>query len=301
MRRRPVILGLTAAGLAAVVGAAWLLARPGGGTGPPPATETPSAPVSAPVVRPPVTGEDRSALAEAVSAAVHQVVPGTEIGLAVHDRRTGSALTGVNAGRQFYAASVVKLLIAIHVLRADEWTVPGGAERDDLVAMLSASADGVASALWDAHGGPAISSEMAGLIGLRHTSPPRIPHQWELTRMSPGDVVAVYEYIGDAMPGHAREFVLAALAEPADPAADGFDQLFGVPEGLPGGGRAVKQGWMRVDDGLVLNSTGLAGDEGRFVVALLTRQPGGTGFAEGRAAVTAGIAALAPTLTADGN
>jgi hypothetical protein len=247
----------------------------------------------------PASPDEQAALAEAVSNAVNDAVPGTEIGLVVYDHLTEAVLTSVRADQQFYTASVVKLLIVIQVLRDTSWEVPTGSERKDLVAMLSYSADGVASRLWGAYGGPVIITEVAALVGLSDTSPPRNPGRWELTRMSPRDVLSVYEYIDNEIPRDAREFVLTALANASNLAADGFDQFFGIPRALPDTEWAIKQGWMRIDNGLVLNTTGIVGPDQRYVVALLTRQPGGTRFEDGHAAVTAGIAALASTLTAD--
>lgn len=164
--------------------------------------------------------------------------------------------------------------------------------------MLSRSADWVAATLWKAHGGPAIIGEVVALVGLSDTGPPRNPDQWEMTRMSPRDVLSVYRYIDNDMPSEARAFVLSALADATDLAADGHDQFFGIPGALPDSEWAIKQGWMQINNGLVLNTTGIVGSEGRYVVVLLTRQPGRTSFEDGSTAVTAGIAALIPTLTA---
>ncbi|MFG1647222.1 hypothetical protein ACGFMK_43670 [Amycolatopsis sp. NPDC049252] len=69
---------------------------------------------------------------------------------------------------------------------------------------------------------------------------------------------------------------------------DGWDQYFGIPDGLPGTSRQIKQGWMILRDALVLNTTGVV--DNRYVVVLLTQQPP-VGSAKGRAA---GITTLAP-------
>lgn len=300
------VSSLVAAGLIAAVLSVSFTAPPEQSTEPAThATESLTAAASPPSLLPsspppdepvPVSAAEQAALAEAVSRAVNEVVPGTEVGLAVHDQLTGKMLTSVHADEQFYTASVVKLLIGIQVLRQANWEVPTGTDRDELAAMLSGSSDWVAAALWGAHGGPAITTEVTALVGLDGTSPPRNPQQWEMTRMSPRDVLRVYQYIDNEMPQQAREFVLTALATAPALATDGFDQFFGIPGALPDTGWAIKQGWMRIDNGLVLNTTGIVGSDRRYLVALLTRQPGGTSFEDGRAAVTAGIAALTPAL-----
>ncbi|MQA62474.1 MAG: hypothetical protein GEU86_13480 [Actinophytocola sp.] len=105
--------------------------------------------------------------------------------------------------------------------------------------------------------------------------------------------------IGHHMPPSAGEFLRDALAAAPARAADGFHQHFGIPDGMPDAERAIKQGWMRVNKGLVLNTTGFVGQEQRYVVVLLTEQPVDADFDTGQKAVTAGIEALAPVLATD--
>lgn len=240
---------------------------------------------------------EQANLAAAVSRAVNDVVPGTDIGLAVYDRATESMLTALNPDEQFYTASVMKLLIVTEVLRQAQWRLPAGEDRTELQVMLSGSADWVANVLWSRHGGTDIDRNVARLMGLTGTTPPADPEEWETTRMTPRDIVRVYDYIDEEMPGEAGDFVLDALARTTRIALDGFDQHFGIPTALPNSGWAVKQGWMEVDGGVVLNTTGVVGKGGRYIVALLTLQPESTGFDAAREAVTAGVAALAPALS----
>ncbi|MEU3274123.1 serine hydrolase [Saccharomonospora sp. NPDC006951] len=299
MNRRTVALSLLAPCLlaATIIGVTAGGAR-SGGESMTPAAQAQSADVK-PVDCRTTTPEraDDAALAHRVAAAVTDVVPGTRVGLAVHDRLTGTTVTSMNADEQFYTASVVKLLIAIAVLREANWQVPEGQDRTDLAAMLSGSSDPVASALWGAHGTTDINHDVSALLGLRDTSPPSHAGQWEMTRMSPRDVIRVYEFIDAEMPGPARDFIVTALAEATRVAVDGFDQYFGIPDALPGAEKAVKQGWMHISDGLVLNTTGLVGAEGRYVVVLLTEGPSASTFDPAATALTRGVAVLAPTLT----
>ncbi|OZM74488.1 hypothetical protein CFN78_05065 [Amycolatopsis antarctica] len=311
MKRRSSVQTLCGTGLAVAVLALTVAAAPEGcaePVTPPAAAATLPGPSAAPQ---PGTGAagtaesgapetlapaefDGAALAEAVGAAVRGRVPGTEFGLHLHDRLSGTTVASAGAERPFYTASVVKLLIAVDRIRDAGWRLPE-AERAGLTAMLAGSSDGVASAWWD----PTVLDPALGdLIGLRETTPPRRDADWELTRMSARDVSAAYEFIAGGLPAEASAFTLDTLSGATDPAADGFAQYFGIPDALPGTPWAVKQGWMRVADGLVLNTTGLAGPDLRYVVVLLTEQPAGTSYAAGRAAVTAGIGALAPILTA---
>jgi hypothetical protein len=48
---------------------------------------------------------------------------------------------------------------------------------------------------------------------------------------------------------------------------------------LPGAPWAIRQSWMVLDSSLVLNTTGMAGADNRYVIVLLTAQPAGTSYA----------------------
>ncbi|MEU6646797.1 hypothetical protein ABZ863_30230 [Saccharomonospora sp. NPDC046836] len=300
MKPRAIFLGLMVAGLIATVITVSVTRTPDNETlaaaETPGSTTTPDEPATLSPSPASASPREQAALANAVSTAVNRVVPGTQIGLAVYDRISGSMLASLNDDQQFYTASVVKLLIATEVLREAGWQVPSGAARDELAVMLSGSSDSVASALWAAYGRTEIDRSAARLMRLSDMSLPSIPGQWEMTRLSPRDVVTVYRYLDERMPQPASDFVLNALSGATRIATDGFDQYFGIPAALPGMNWAVKQGWMEINNGTVLNTTGIVGSDGRYIISLLTRQPAGTGFGPGRAAVTAGIAALAPAL-----
>ncbi|GAA1218505.1 class A beta-lactamase-related serine hydrolase [Prauserella alba] len=250
-------------------------------------------------LEPPATAQGREQAATAVVDAVGAVVPGSKVGLAVYDRRTHAMVVGAGPDQPFYTASVVKLLIAIDVLRAHDWRMPGGDTGSDLAAMLSASDDGAATRLWDEFGGSAIIGRTAELVGLDATSPPDEPGEWELTRMSPRDIVRTYTYLQQDLPRPARNAVLGTLAHFDATAADGFDQRFGLPTAFGDATVAVKQGWMPVGDDVVLNTTGVVGEDGRFVVALPVVLPGDTDFATARDALTEGARALARALGRD--
>lgn len=245
---------------------------------------------------PPATPRDREQAATAVVDAVDRVVPGSTVGLAVHDRRTGDTVVGARTDEPFYTASVVKLLIAVDVLRGHDWRPPGGTTGSDLTAMLSASDDGAATRLWEEFGGTAVVERTARLVGLDATTPPADAEEWELTRMSPRDIARTYTYVRHDLPRPARDVVLGSLGDFEATAADGFDQRFGLPAAFGDRTVAVKQGWMPVGDDVVLNTTGVVGDDGRFVVAMPVVMPGDTDFATARDAVTAGARALARAL-----
>lgn len=223
--------------------------------------------------------------------------PGTSVGFVLYDRESGKELAALDADRPSYTASVVKLLIAIDEVHDDAtgaWALPDADSVEDLTEMLEGSNDAIASAFWERNGGTAIVTRTAALIGLTHTTPPSDPTQWGMAETSPADVLATYQYLEDVVPDAVSAPLLAALGNARNPADDGWDQYFGIPDGLPGRSWQIKQGWMILRDALVLNTTGVVG--GRYVVVLLTQQPP-IASAEGRAAVTAGIKTLAPLLT----
>jgi hypothetical protein len=75
-------------------------------------------------------------------------------------------------------------------------------------------------------------------------------------------------------------------------AADGFDQYFGIPDGMPNTSWAVKQGWGTSGSQAVMNSTGLVGPGWRYAVVVLAAAPANS-YATLPATVTAAAGALA--------
>ncbi|WP_328648116.1 hypothetical protein OHS58_10805 [Amycolatopsis sp. NBC_00348] len=258
---------------------------------PPQDTEVgPPAPSTTAVPYPDLTG-----VAGGVADAVTATSRGTDVGFVLFDRESGKELASLDRDTPYYTASVVKLLIAIDEVRGTDggWALPDAGTVDDLTDMLAGSDDAIASELWERNGGNEIVTRTAGLIGLTHTTPPADPTQWGMAKTSAADVVATYEFLEDTVPDDVAQPLLTALGDARNPADDGWDQYFGIPDGLPGTSWQVKQGWMILRDALVLNTTGVVND--RYVVVLLTQQPP-VGSAKGRAAVTAGITTLAPLL-----
>ncbi|WP_326836245.1 hypothetical protein VSH64_15215 [Amycolatopsis rhabdoformis] len=276
--------------------AAQPLPPPSSSAAEPPTSATPTPTPTTPTT-PATPLPDPAAVADDVADAVDAASKGTKVGLEVYDTKTGKTLALTDAETPFYTASVVKLLIALDSLYDDgTWQVPEGSTADDLTDMIAGSDDAIASKLWEADGGTAIVGRMADLIGLSHTIEPTDPGEWGMTKMSPSDVVTTYRYLTDTVPDATAQPLLTAMADARQPADDGYPQYFGIPDGLPGATWEIKQGWMILRSALVLNTTGLV--DSRYVVVLMTQQPAATSSAKGRAAVTAGVKALAPALAA---
>ncbi len=257
-------------------------------------TTTPSTTTTTPT--PTVPPED---VGQLVFKAVDSVMPGSEVGMLVVDTQTGQPVASYNANEPMYTASVVKLLIAIDLLHSQNWAPDAGTSAE-LERMISYSDDNIANSLWDEDGGNSIVTRMASLIGLTGTQPPDDPAQWGETKMSAQDVVTTYQFIQDNIPVQAQDVLLTGMSDAAATAADGFQQYFGIPDGLPGTTWAIKQGWMLLMSTTVLNTTGLVGlgPTMPYAVAIMTELPAGTSWTAGMNAVTAAAGALKSAFTA---
>ncbi len=241
--------------------------------------------------------DQASIAATTAQQAMQAVLPDAQDGFEVFDRQTGAVLTSHNAGQQFAAMSVVKLLIALDVLAQGNWATPDGGTQQEIHQMLADSDDEIADRLWTAGGGPAIVTRMVGQLGLTGTQPPDDPGEWGDTLITPQDMVTVYRYITDQVPGANRNLLLSALADTPRIAADGFDQYFGIPDGMPHTTWAIKQGWGTSGSQAVMDSTGLVGTDLRYVVVVLASASADS-YSTVPAVVTAGAAALAGLVSA---
>jgi hypothetical protein len=269
-------------------------------TGTPTPTPTPTTPTPTPIPAQPLSSSAQATLVKHVEAAVLKVSSGADIGFEVFDRdlgTSGDVMASSNADTPIYTASVVKLLISIDALHSAGWA-PSTSTSNEITEMLEGSNDDDASDFWERDGGDAIVTRMVDLIGLKHTLLPTITGEWGMAKMSASDVVATYQFIAHDMPAAASTLIMNALYRAKQTADDGFPQYFGIPDGLPTTATwSIKQGWMILKSAVVLNTTGVVGTDNRYIVVLLTSQSANTSYAKGRNAVTAGITALAPSLT----
>lgn len=247
---------------------------------------------SVPAVAHQIPVEDEGAVAARVQQAIRAVLPDSRVGFEVFDRASDAVLASQDADQQFAAMSVVKLLVALDLLTRDDGSSSDSATQQELRQMLASSDDQIADRLWTEGGGGAIVSRVAARLGLTGTRPPDDPGQWGDTQITPADLVTVYRYIAEQLPAPDRDLVLGALGDAPRTAADGFDQYFGIPEGMPNTGWAIKQGWGTSGSDAVMNSTGLVGPDLRYVVVVLVSAPASS-YSELPAVVTAGTAALA--------
>lgn len=234
-----------------------------------------------------------AALGESMGKAARGVVPHARVGFEVLDRDTGTVLAHLNTQQQFPSMSLVKLLIALDTLDRGPRVPPDAATQGQLHRMLAASDDAIANALWQADGGPALVRTMATLLGLSGTQPSGDQGEWGDTLVTPHDLVSVYRYITDQLPAPDRSLILDALTSAPEIAADGTNQYFGIPHGLPRAAWAIKQGWGSSGADAVMGSTGLVGSRSRYIVVLLASAP-----LDSYAALPAALTAAARTLGA---
>jgi len=221
-----------------------------------------------------------------------------EYGVAVLDRKTGGLTLGAEGDVAFFSASVVKLFTATAILHRVE---SGDAQlsptqRTQIQRALAVSDNAAMNALWTAFGGPSTVTDMVQLAGLHETRPPDTPGEWGETRMSPRDVVAVYQYVLTQLSQPNRDFVLNSLTTPGTAGAGDFNQSFGLLR-TPGlAGAAGKQGWM-IDRGhLYMHSTGVLGPGHRYVMVVLSKHLASVGYPEGRQRLDSAVWAMAGVL-----
>ncbi|WET79992.1 hypothetical protein P3102_01680 [Amycolatopsis sp. QT-25] len=221
--------------------------------------------------------------------ALQHLVPGGQVSVVVYDRTAKKNMVSLKPDRFHTSASLVKILIALEALQAG--TSPSIVQR-----MLSASDDGIASSLWSAHGGPVIVTRWAARIGLGGTRPPEDPGRWGDTRITAADIAKVYRYLLDQAGAGTRKTIMRALSGATESGSDGIRQYFGIPDGVGTLPWSIKQGWACCRGSRVLHSSGVVGEEDRYIVVVLTSQPTSTTYAGAGKRVTDVVKALLPLI-----
>ena len=232
------------------------------------------------------------AVAQRVRRTLTDTGRGPTAGIEVVDLDSCTELVGWKSDQPFPTASVVKLLIALDVLSDG----PTNAPKDRLHQMLAASDDDIASSFWVERGGTAIVTRMAQKLSLRDTQPPAQPGQWGSTMMSPRDVAAVYRFVTSTLDDESRKIITDALSDANRNAADGFDQYFGIPDGMPGHSWAIKQGWGSSGPRRMLNTTGIVQSGHKYAVVVLTTWPKSIDWPTATTGLTAAVRDLDPVV-----
>ncbi|WP_138999093.1 serine hydrolase [Rhodococcus zopfii] len=219
------------------------------------------------------------ALSERIVAAAARAETerGARVTVALLDRETGSR-TVAGADEPIETASVVKLFIADDLLFGvgiGEIAL-GEGEYDEIAAMLSRSDDSAASDLWSRYGETDIVDRVVERHGLTATRAPADGNWWN-TVTTASDLLTWYDRVLGGTSGldeRGTATIVGYLLEFESLGTDGYDQRFGLPDGLPDAtGLGVKQGWMCCVDGSWIHlSTGFFGEDHRYVVAVLSRE-----------------------------
>jgi hypothetical protein len=229
------------------------------------------------------------------SAAADAAARGTTAGIAMLDRWTGRYTdNGGTAHLRFGSASVVKLFIADSVLRRASLGQIGlsAADRNAMGLMLRSSDDAAASNFWSRFGSSGIVTDVVNRYRLTETAPPANPRYWGQTQITAHDMVLFYAGMLSGAGGLSaadRDWIVAQLRAATPRGTDGVYQWFGLHDGLPRESVVgIKQGWMCCfSDGFIWrHTTGLVGPEARYVVVVLTRDPGSAGSAHTETSAT---------------
>ncbi|MEV4051485.1 hypothetical protein AB0J55_09875 [Amycolatopsis sp. NPDC049688] len=215
------------------------------------------------------------------AATLDKLVRGGNVSAVVFDRQSGKTTVSVHPDRDYTSASLVKLLIALSTLER-------GGPVADVQRMLSRSDDDLASRFWTSYGGTSIVTQWVRKLGLTGTRPPADPGRWGDTQITAPDVVKIYQYLLD----HGPKAILAALRAATERGSDGFRQYFGIPDAAGGRAWAVKQGWSCCRPTRMLHTSGVLGDDSRYIVVVLTEHPAGVDYATASRRVTDVVAKL---------
>lgn len=224
-----------------------------------------------------------------VTAAVQEVEAAATVGALVIDRTTGGELFAIEPDRPFRSASLVKLLVAIDRLQQGATD----RERRQIETMLRVSDDNLGSLLWDRGGGADLVVRKGKELGLTAAAPPSPPGRWGNVPLTARDIGRIYQFVLTNLPPEDQQLMVRSMAGAPQIAADGFDQHFGIPAALPAPW-AIKQGWSNSSTDIVLHSSGLVGQDWRYIVVVLTEHPLRVNWRLAAKSVTAGTAALTP-------
>ncbi|GAA1826103.1 hypothetical protein GCM10009835_53460 [Planosporangium flavigriseum] len=196
--------------------------------------------------------------------------PGDWISWALLDRRTGTFVTGGDAGTNS-TESMVKAWIAADYLNGLGGKTPSPAETDLLRTMIRDSNDQAAETLYLRRGNDAVINRMISTCGLTDT---RVYHGWwSLTQISARDAARLGDCIADGRATNAR-WTAWLLSEMRQIRGEG---RFGIAEVRPD--TAVKNGWTKWSDGTWhVNCLGVTD---RWTLSVLTRYPASYGLAHG--------------------
>jgi len=217
----------------------------------------------------------------------------------MQDFRTGAVLVETKPRRQFQAASLAKILIALDYLERHKPLAGLHDEgRAHLESMLRLSDDDVPNDIgdfWDHVGEGEVITRTADQLQLSDTQPPVLPGHWGYTATSAQDMARIYRHLLQESETGFGQFILTQLRGIAMRAKDGFDQSFGIPSAMPGPW-AVKQGWSDRASEKLLQRVKAAGEPPFDVSQRALHTSGLVNFAEKNDRIIDGKVLVAMTL-----
>lgn len=245
-----------------------------------PLTSVASSPKDPAGERPVIRTDGLADAAIAAVAGTTATTPDVVLGAAVLDRKTSEVSVNPAATVPVFAASLVKVLVAVDVL---DRRYSGLAVSDRDVRLigqaLGPSDDEAMNVLWNRFDGLGSVERVAQRLGLVQTQPPADPSRWGETLTSARDTIVLYRHVLDTMASADRDLIMGSIAAAPPVASDGFDQTFGLLAAGTSADTAAKQGWMCCQGGrITLHSAGTVDQARRFVVVLLSTQPRDAGY-----------------------
>jgi hypothetical protein len=215
------------------------------------------------------------------------------LAFAVRDRETGTQFTGGNVAHAAWAASTVKLAMAVGLLerhRAGEVRLDATARRQ-VVAMLRDSDDAAATALWNRYGRDAMVLRFQQAYGMKGlTFVQGFERFWTYLKCTTADLLRLSSYVLERLNPEDRAVVVAAMREV------GAAQRWGVWSAGPQLNPGTKNGWsIETDAGVrhwVTHTVGFAGPGERYAVAVMYDLPPGATVDAGVRAVSDVVATI---------
>lgn len=187
------------------------------------------------------------------------------VGYVVRDRTTGTSYRNANAGSMIWTASVIKLGMAVDLLtrnRDGEITLTDD-DRELMSAMLRASDNDAADALWNGFGGPERKFNdnfpAYGISDARAETTEE-PY-WGRERCTADDLDRLVQHILTAMHPDDAAYLVNEMRHVDT------NQQWGV--WAAGGEAGNKNGWSDEDDGYVVNTVGFSGPGERYTLAIM--------------------------------
>ncbi|GAA1807990.1 hypothetical protein HC028_21490 [Planosporangium flavigriseum] len=194
----------------------------------------------------------------------------------VRDRRTGAEWRAGELDRPAWAASTIKLAMAVNLLeRARNGEIKlDSAARKNIADMLEGSSDAAADVLWDKFGNEAFVPWFQQQYGMAKLEfPAGAVRRWNHLKCAPDDLLHLIGFVLDRADPTDRDYLMAAMRRA------GTSQRWGAWAAGDPNRPGVTNGWsLETDDQAkhwVTHSVGFAGPGAEYAVVIMFDQPPG--------------------------